>query len=88
MNNIDAENINEILQDIYQRLMVDADDVGLTPDDILMYVQEFELDEDQLFSFIKDKIEDNKEKSEVEESYYVSFIKKYNKNNKFKYKSR
>lgn len=83
MNNIDAENINEILQDIYQRLMVDADDVGLTPDDILMYVQEFELDEDQLFSFIKDKIEDNKEKSEVEESYYVSFIKKYNKNNKF-----
>ena len=83
MNTIDAENINEILQDIYQRLMIDADDVGLAPDDILQYVQEFEMDEDQLFSFIKDKVEENKEKEEVQESKYVSFIKKYNKNNKF-----
>jgi hypothetical protein len=83
MNTIDAENINEFLQDIYQRLMIDADDVGLAPDDVLQYVQEFEMDEDQLFSFIKDKVSENKEKSEVKESVYVSFIKKYNKNNKF-----
>jgi UV DNA damage repair endonuclease len=83
MKTIDAENINELLQDIYQRLMIDADDVGLAPDDILQYVQEFEMDEDQLFSFIKDKISEKKENKDIKEAYYVSFIKKYNKNNKF-----
>ena len=83
MKTIDAENINELLQDIYQRLMIDADDVGLAPDDILQYVQEFEMDEDQLFSFIKDKISEKKENKDVKESYYISFIKKYNKDNKF-----
>jgi len=46
--------------------MVDADDVGLALDDIMMYVQEFDMDEDMLFSFIEDKIEETKENNNIE----------------------
>jgi hypothetical protein len=63
--------------------VIDADDVGLALDDVMMYVQEFEMDEDMLYSFIKDKISEKKENKDIKEAYYVSFIKKYNKNNKF-----
>lgn len=62
MNNIDSENLIEILQDIYQRLMIDVDDVGMTYDEVLQYVEQFEMDEDMLYSFIKEKVEENKEK--------------------------
>ena len=58
---IDIDNLEQILQDIYQRLMIDADDVGLAYDEVMMYVQEFEMDEDMLFSFVKDKVKENKE---------------------------
>jgi|TARA_B100000900_G_scaffold384459_1_gene373300 hypothetical protein len=83
---IDIDDLPSILQNIYDTLVVDADDVGLALDDVMMYVQEFEMDEDMLYSFIKDKISEKKEKKEdkdIKEAYYVSFIKKYNKNNKF-----
>jgi len=58
---IDIDNLEQILQDIYQRLMIDADDVGMAYDEILQYVENFEMDEDMLFSFIKDKVKENKE---------------------------
>jgi len=63
---IDIEILPQLVQDIYQRLMVDADDVGLALDDIMMYVQEFDMDEDMLFSFIEDKIEETKENKNAE----------------------
>ena len=63
---IDIEILPQIVQDIYQRLMVDADDVGMALDEIMMYVQEFEMDEDMLFSFIEDKIEETKENKNAE----------------------
>jgi hypothetical protein len=31
-----------------------------------MYIQEFDMDEDMLYSFIKDKVEETKEKNEIE----------------------
>ena len=80
---IDIDDLPSILQNIYDTLVIDADDVGLALDDVMMYVQEFEMDEDMLYSFIKDKISEKKENKDVKEAYYVSFIKKYNKNNKF-----
>jgi UV DNA damage repair endonuclease len=58
---IDIDNLEQILQDIYQRLMIDADDIGMAYDEILQYVENFEMDEDMLFSFIKDKVKENKE---------------------------
>ena len=63
---IDIEILPQIVQDIYQRLMVDADDVGMALDEIMMYVQEFEMDEDMLFSFIEEKIEETKENKRAE----------------------
>ena len=63
---IDIDILPQIVQDIYQRLMVDADDVGMALDEIMMYVQEFEMDEDMLFSFIEDKIEETKENKNAE----------------------
>ena len=63
---IDIEILPQIVQDIYQRLMVDADDVGMSLDEIMMYVQEFEMDEDMLFSFIEEKIEETKENKNTE----------------------
>jgi len=80
---IDIDDLPSILQNIYDTLVIDADDVGLALDDVMMYVQEFEMDEDMLYSFIKDKISEKKENKYIKEAYYVSFIKKYNKNNKF-----
>ena len=63
---IDIEILPQIVQDIYQRLMVDADDVGMALDEIMMYVQEFEMDEDMLYSFIKEKVEETKENKNAE----------------------
>ena len=80
---IDIDDLPSVLQNIYDTLVIDADDVGLALDDVMMYVQEFEMDEDMLYSFIKDKISEKKENKDIKEAYYVSFIKKYNKNNKF-----
>ena len=57
---IETDDLPFVLQDIYQRLMVDADDVGMAYDEVLQYVEQFEMDEDMLFSFIKDKIEEAK----------------------------
>ena len=67
---IDIESLPETLQDIYLRLMVDADDVGMSYDEVMMYVEQFEMDDDMLFSFVKEKIEENKKKDgkEVMES--------------------
>jgi|TARA_R110001606_G_scaffold207238_1_gene354923 hypothetical protein len=67
---IDTEYLPETLQDIYLRLMVDADDVGMSYDEVMMYVEQFEMDDDMLFSFVKEKIEENKKKDgkEVMES--------------------
>lgn len=60
---IDIENMDQILQDIYQRLMIDANDVGMAYDEVLQYVDKFEMDEDMLFSFIKQKVKENREKN-------------------------
>jgi len=63
---IELEYLSDILQDIYQSLMIDADDVGLAYDEVMMYVEKFQMDEDMLYSFIKDKVEETKEKNEIE----------------------
>jgi len=62
---IDTEYLDITLQDIYQRLMVDADDVGMAYDEVLQYVEQFEMDEDMLYSFIKEKVEETKEKKKM-----------------------
>ncbi len=63
---IELEYLSDILQDIYQALMIDADDVGLALDEVMMYVEQFEMDEDMLYSFIKEKVEETKEKNNTE----------------------
>tara|TARA_B100001057_G_scaffold466279_2_gene523262 strand:- start:349 stop:597 length:249 start_codon:yes stop_codon:yes gene_type:complete len=63
---IELDDLPSILQNIYDTLVIDADDVGLALDDIMMYVQEFDMDEDMLYSFIKDKVEETEEKNEIE----------------------
>ena len=63
---IELDDLPSILQNIYDTLVIDADDVGLALDDIMMYIQEFDMDEDMLYSFIKDKVEETKEKNEIE----------------------
>lgn len=65
MNKIETEDLPKILQDIYQRLMVDADEVGLAYDEVLQYVMNFEMDEDMLLSFIRDRVNKNKKRKEV-----------------------
>ena len=67
MNPIDEENFTQVLQDIYQKLMVDADDVGMAYDEILQYVEKFEMDEDMLFSFIKEKVKENSTRKKARE---------------------
>jgi hypothetical protein len=63
---IDIDDLPSILQNIYDTLVIDADDVGLALDDIMMYVEQFEMDEDMLFSFIKEKVEEKKESDKGE----------------------
>lgn len=63
---IEIDDLPSILQNIYDTLAIDADDVGLALDDIMMYIQEFDMDEDMLYSFIKDKVEETKEKNKIE----------------------
>ncbi len=63
---IDIDDLPSILQNIYDTLVIDADDVGLALDDVMMYVQEFEMDEDMLYSFIKERVEKTKENNKVE----------------------
>jgi hypothetical protein len=58
---IELDDLPSILQNIYDTLVIDADDVGLALDEIMMYVEQFEMDEDMLFSFIKEKVEEKKE---------------------------
>ena len=63
---IDIDNLPSILQNIYDTLVIDADDVGLALDDVMMYVEQFEMDEDMLYSFIKEKVEEKKESDKGE----------------------
>lgn len=63
---IELDDLSSILQNIYDTLVIDADDVGLAFDDVMMYVEQFEMDEDMLFSFIKEKVEETKEKKKME----------------------
>ena len=63
---IDIDDLPSILQNIYDTLVIDADDVGLALDEVIMYVQEFEMDEDMLYSFIKERVEKTKENNKVE----------------------
>lgn len=46
----------ENLQDIYQRLMITADDVDMSVDEIYAYAKKFKLNRDSLYSFIKSKV--------------------------------
>ena len=59
MEPIQLEYLADILQDLYSTFMIDADDVGMSFDEICMYVEQFEMDEDMLFSFIKEKAKEN-----------------------------
>ena len=63
---IELDDLSSILQNIYDTLVIDADDVGLAFDDVMMYVEQFEMDEDMLFYFIKEKVEETKEKKKME----------------------
>lgn len=46
----------ENLQDVYQRLMITADDVNMSVDEIYAYAKKFKLNRDSLYSFIKSKV--------------------------------
>ena len=46
----------ENLQDVYQRLMITADDVDMSVDEIYAYAKKFKLNRDSLYSFIKSKV--------------------------------
>ena len=59
MEPIQLEYLADILQDLYNTFMIDADDVGMSFDEICMYVEQFEMDEDMLFSFIREKAKEN-----------------------------
>lgn len=63
---IELDDLPSILQNIYDTLVIDADDVGLALDDVMMYVEQFEMDEDMLYSFIKEKVEETKENNKTE----------------------
>ena len=63
---IELDDLPSILQNIYDTLVIDADDVGLALDDVMMYVEQFEMDEDMLYSFIKEKVEEKKESDKGE----------------------
>ena len=63
---IEIDDLPSILQNIYYTLVIDADDVGLALDDVMMYVEQFEMDEDMLYSFIKEKVEETKENNKTE----------------------
>ena len=72
------KNFPEVLQDIYQRLAVDPDDVGMAADEIYAYVKKFNLNRDSLYSFIKDKLAEPKKKEEkagFTEADYLELIK-------------
>lgn len=72
------KNFPEVLQDIYQRLAVDSDDVGMAADEIYAYVKKFNLNRDSLYSFIKDKLAEPKKKEEkagFTEADYLELIK-------------
>jgi len=59
MEPIQLEYLADILQDLYNTFMIDADDVGMSFDEICMYVEQFEMNEYMLFSFIKEKEKEN-----------------------------
>ena len=63
---IELDDLPSSLQNIYDTLVIDADDVGLALDDVMMYVEQFEMDEDMLYSFIKEKVEETKENNKTE----------------------
>jgi hypothetical protein len=63
---IELDDLPSILQNIYDTLVIDADDVGMSYDEVMMYVEQFEMDEDMLYSFIKEKVEETKEKNKTE----------------------
>lgn len=72
------KNFPEVLQDIYQRLAVDPEDVGMAADEIYAYVKKFNLNRDSLYSFIKDKLAKPKKKEEkagFNEADYLELIK-------------
>ena len=50
------KNFPEVLQDIYQRLAITADDISMSADEIYAYVKKFNLNKDTLYSFLKDKL--------------------------------
>ena len=49
-------NLPEALQDIYQRLAITPEEVGMSVDEISAYAKKFNLNRDTLYSFIKDKL--------------------------------
>ena len=68
----------EILQDIYQRLAIEPEDLGMSSDEIYAYVKKFNLNRDSLYSFIKDKLAEPKKKEEkagFTEADYLELIK-------------
>lgn len=71
------KNFPEVLQDIYQRLAITADDIGMSADEIYAYVKKFNLNKDTLYSFIKDKLAAPKKKvdNQFTESDYLELIK-------------
>ena len=59
MEPIELEYLADILQDLYNAFMIEPDDVGMSFDEIYMYVEQFEMNEDMLFSFIREKAKEN-----------------------------
>lgn len=72
------KNFPEVLQDIYQRLAIEPEELGMAADEIYAYVKKFNLNRDSLYSFIKDKLSEPKKKEEkagFNEADYLELIK-------------
>ena len=59
---IELEDLPSISQNIYDTMVIDADDVGMAYDEVLQYVEKFEMDEDMLYSFIKERVQKKSER--------------------------
>jgi hypothetical protein len=67
-------NLQETLQDIYQRLMVTPEEVGMSVDEIYAYVKKFNLNRDSLYSFIKARLAKPMSKENKKQPTYEEYL--------------
>ena len=74
MNDLkDGDIFLETLQNIYNQLGIEPEEVSQSPDEILHYVKLYDLDEDTLYTYIKDLVKESEGKALKEEVISESF---------------